>query len=132
MSEELANKFIAALEKLEAEGETETISSLYAENAEIGSVVSPENFKGVEGAREFWSNYRKTLGEVRSTFRNQIITEKRAALEWKTKGTNAGGDKIDYEGVSILEAADGGEKIARFFAYFDPGKLGREIAEDNK
>jgi hypothetical protein len=124
MSEQLAKKFIEALEKLESENDLETISSLFAEDSTIGNAVSPNSFRGVEGAREFWDSYRKTLGEVRSTFRNQIINDKSAALEWKTSGV--GDNQIDYEGVTILETD--GEKITRFHAYFNPHKLEQEVS----
>lgn len=125
MSEQITRQFIEALERLEAEGDLETISGLFAEDAEISNVVSPKTFRGTEGAREFWDNYRKTLGEVRSIFRNQITADNTSALEWRTRGSD--NNPVDYEGVSILET--NGEKITRFFAYFDPAKLGSEIAE---
>jgi hypothetical protein len=133
MSEQLTKKFIEALGKLEADQDTETIVGLFADNSEIGNVVSPQVYRGAEGAREFWTSYRKTFGEIRSDFRNQIVTNSRAALEWTSTGTSADGDgggaEIDYEGVSILEMES--DKIIRFFAYFNPAKLGREIAEND-
>jgi ketosteroid isomerase-like protein len=126
MSEQLANKFIEALGKLEAGRDLETIVSLFAEDCEVGNVVSPEKFSRRDGAREFWgAKYRDTFGEVRSTFRNVFATEGRAALEWATEGTSKDGAPVSYEGVSILEFD--GELIARFRAYFDAGDLGRQI-----
>jgi ketosteroid isomerase-like protein len=62
---------------------------------------------------------------VASSFRNVIVSDGRAALEWTTTGTSAAGVPISYEGVSILEMADG--KITRFRAYFDPHDLGLQI-----
>jgi hypothetical protein len=129
VSEKLAQAFIEALGKLESDHDTETIVGLFAESSEIGNVVAPHLYKGVEGAREFWTSYRKTFGEVRSEFRNQIVSEGRAGLEWMTTGTSGHGDEINYEGVSILEFE--GDKISRFFAYFDPAKLGRQISEND-
>jgi len=126
MSKQLAEKFVEALGRLEAERDIETISGLFAEESEIGNVVSPEKFHGREGAREFWgSKYRDTFGEVRSTFRNVFATEDRAALEWTTEGTAQDGTPLRYEGVSLLEME--GERITRFCAYFDAGALGRQI-----
>ncbi|HZB46675.1 MAG TPA: nuclear transport factor 2 family protein [Pyrinomonadaceae bacterium] len=126
MSEQLAEKFVAALGRLEADGELEPIVSLFAEECEVGNVVSPEKFSGREGAREFWgAKYRDTFGEVRSTFRNVFAAEGRAALEWTTEGTANDGTPLKYDGVSILEI-DGGQ-IKRFCAYFDAGALGRQL-----
>lgn len=84
---------------------------------------SPES---AEHAR-FWEAYRDTFGEVASTFRNVIVSDGRAALEWTTTGTSAAGASISYEGVSILEIAD--SKITRFRAYFDPHDLGLQIEQ---
>ncbi|MGH9942977.1 MAG: nuclear transport factor 2 family protein [Pyrinomonadaceae bacterium] len=126
MSQQIAERFVDALGRLEAERDLDAMAALYAAEAEIGNVVSPDKFKGPEGAREFWQKYRDTFGEVRSTFRNRAVTERLAALEWTTEGTSAGGVPVRYEGVSILEFE--GERITRFCAYFNAEDLGRQIA----
>lgn len=126
MSKQTAEKFIAALGRLEAERDLETIVSLFAPDCEVGNIVSPEKFQGRDGARRFWgAKYRDTFGEVRSTFRNVFATERRATLEWTTEGTASDGTPIQYNGVSILETD--GELITRFRAYFDAGRLGRQM-----
>lgn len=126
MSEQLAERFIEALGRLEAERDLETITALFSDESEVGNVVSPEKFHGREGARDFWgSKYRDTFGEVRSTFRNVFATETRAALEWTTEGTAHDGTPVRYDGVSILETD--GERVTRFRAYFDAGALGRQL-----
>src|ERR1044072_338267 len=126
MSEQIAKRLIEALEKLEAGRDVEEIVRLFAPDAEVGNVVSPEKFRGPEGAREFWgAKYRETFGEVRSTFRNVFATENRAALEWTTEGTANDGTPVRYDGVSIIETD--GEQIKRFRAYFDAGALGRQL-----
>ena len=128
MSEQLAKRFIEALKKLEAERELDQIVSLFAENCEVGNVVSPEKFHGLDGAREFWgAKYRDTFGEVRSTFGSVFATQTHAALEWSTEGTSANGAGVAYDGVSVLEID--GEKITRFRAYFDASNLGRQIMQ---
>lgn len=127
MAEHLADSFIAALHDLEASGSTDRMISMYSEDAELGNVTLSETLTGIEGAREFWTNYRRTFGEVRSEFKNRIATDSTAALEWKTTGTADNGHPIDYDGVSIIEFEDG--KIKRFFAYFNPGRLGSQMTE---
>lgn len=127
MAEAIAEKFVEALGKLEAERDVETIVSLFGDDCEVGNIIAPEKFHGAEGARKFWTTYRETFGEVSSSFRNRIASEKNAALEWKTEGTNSRGQQISYEGVSILEMANG--KIKRFYAYFDPSLLGEQMKE---
>ena len=126
MSEQIAQRFVEALGRLEAERELESIVGLFAAEAEVGNVVSPEKFRGPEGAREFWgAKYRDTFGEVRSAFRNVFATGDRAVLEWTTEGTAKDGTPVKYDGVSILETD--GERITRFRAYFDAGDLGRQL-----
>jgi ketosteroid isomerase-like protein len=127
MSEQVAKRFIEALGKLEAMRDLEAITSLFASDCEVGNVVSPEKFRGRDGAREFWgAKYRDTFDEVKSTFRNVFATENCAALEWTTEGTASDGTPVRYDGVSILEME--GELISRFCAYFDAGRLGRQLS----
>lgn len=127
MSEQFAEKFIKALNKLEAIGDVETIASLFSDDAQINNVVTVENSQQLN-AREFWTKYRATFGEVNSVFRNKIEMENSLALEWTTTGTSADGSEIHYDGVSILETD--GTRITRFFAYFDPNNLGRQMNEE--
>lgn len=128
MADGMTERFIAALGRLEAERDVDALVGLYADDAEIGNVNAPAGFAGPDGARQFWTEYRGTFGEVRSEFRNRIDAGERIALEWTTVGTSVTGHPIDYSGVSIIEVR--GEKVARFKAYFDPGALGRQITED--
>lgn len=127
MSEQIAQRFVEALGRLEAERDVETIAALFADESEIGNIVSPEKFHGRDGAREFWgAKYRETFGEVKSTFRNVFATGTCVALEWTTEGTANNGTPVRYDGVSILETD--GRLITRFSAYFDAGSLGRQLA----
>lgn len=127
MAEDTAKKFIDALGKLETERDLETICALFADDCDIANVITEDNDKQTN-AREFWQSYRDNFGEVKSTFRNEIITENRAALEWTTTGTSSEGKEFEYDGVSVLEID--GDKITRFRAFFDPNKLGRQIIEE--
>jgi ketosteroid isomerase-like protein len=124
---ELTQQFIEALRVLERDSDPTAMLGLFMENSEAGNIVSTREFIGVEGVREFWETYRASFGEVDSTFRNVIVGNGRAALEWTTTGTSPAGTPIAYEGVSILEMADG--KITRFRAYFDPHDLGRQMEQ---
>lgn len=126
MAGTLVERFVEALGELEEKGDAGRLVALFSDDCEVGNVVARESFQGAEGAHRFWVNYRETFGRVRSTFRNRIMTDNRAALEWRTKGTSGNGREIDYEGVSILEME--GQKIKRFYAYFDPAHLGQQIA----
>ena len=127
MAQEISEKFIEALRELEENRSVEKIASLFADGAEVNNVVTIENSHDLD-AREFWTKYRDNFGEVSSQFSNKILGEKTSALEWTTTGTGADGGEIQYEGVSILETD--GELITRFFAYFNPGKIGKQMSEE--
>ncbi len=129
MAQDTAKKFVEALGKLEAERDLETIVALFGEDCDIANVITEDNDKQTD-VRAFWQSYRDNFAEVKSTFRNQIVTENRAALEWKTVGASSEGHEFQYDGVSILEIE--GDKITRFRAFFDPNKLGRQIVEEKE
>ena len=116
MSKDMADNFVEALRKLEEDRDVEALVKIHTEDCEVGNVSVPGSFKGQDGLREFWTEYRKTFGEIKSTFRNVFATEEGAALEWTTEGTSDG-DSVSYAGVSILEIE--GDKVRRFMAYFD-------------
>jgi ketosteroid isomerase-like protein len=125
MAAETAKRFIDALHKLEAERDLKTIVSLFEESAEVSNVLTEDR---PMNARDFWQSYRDNFDTIKSTFRNEIITDDRAALEWVSEGTSSDGNDFKYDGVSILEIK--GEKITRFQAYFDPINLGQQIVEE--
>ncbi len=124
MSKEVADDFVEALWKLEEDRDVEVLVEIHSEDCEVGNVSVPETFTGHEGLREFWTNYPKTFGEIKSTFRNVFATEEETALEWTTEGTSDG-DDLSYDGVSILEIKDG--KVRRFMAYFDTHALTPQV-----
>ncbi len=126
MSKEVADDFVEALRKLEEERDVEALVEIHAEDCEVGNVSVSGTFRGHDGLREFWTEYRKTFGEMRSTFRNVFATEEGAALEWTTEGTS-NGDTVSYDGVSILEVEGG--KVGRFMAYFDTRRLTRQVVD---
>ena len=121
----ITQQFMEALAALERDRDLEPMTRLVAPDSDIGNIVSPREFSGPHGARTFWKAYRETFGDVSSTFRNMIVSDGRAALEWTTTGTSTHGAPVTYTGVSILEFTD--REITRFFAYFDPSDLGRQI-----
>jgi hypothetical protein len=126
MAHEITEKFIEALHALEENRNVEKIAALFADDAEVNNVVTIENSHDMN-ARDFWQKYRDNFGEVHSEFKNKIFGEDNAALEWTTTGTGSDGGAIEYEGVSILEIE--GDRITRFFAYFNPSKIGRQMDE---
>lgn len=105
----------------------EPLLELFSEDAQVSNVASRRTFQGRDGARDFWREYKGMLHQVKSTFRNKIEAGDRVALEWESRGTAHNGAAVDYEGVSIIEWD--GERISRFYAYFDPRVLGLELSQ---
>ena len=128
MSKELTENFVDALRGLETGGDVEVMIPLFADECEIGNTALKDTLKGTGGVREFWTNYRGTFAELGSEFKNRIVSEGTSALEWETKGRSADGKEVRYKGVSVFE--HDGEKITRFFAYFNPADLGKQITGD--
>ena len=126
MSQEVAENFKEALWKVEEDQDLEPMLDILSEDCEVSNVAVSKVFNGQDEAREFWTQYRKTFDEMKSTFRNIFAEDGRAALEWTTEGTEEG-DTVSYEGVSILEIE--GDKVKRFMAYFDPSYLNRQIVD---
>jgi steroid delta-isomerase-like uncharacterized protein len=126
VAKEVADGFVEALRKLEEDRDVEVLVEIHAEDCEVGNVAVSQTFGGHDGLREFWTEYRKTFGEMKSTFRNVFATDEGAALEWTTEGTSNGED-VSYDGVSILEVEGG--KIRRFMAYFDTRALTPQIVD---
>ena len=126
MSQQVADDFVETLRKLKEDRDVEGLVAIHTEDCEVGNVSVSETFRGHEGLREFWTEYRKTFDEMKSTFRNVFATEDGAALEWTTEGTS-NGDTVSYDGVSILEIEGG--RVRRFIAYFNTPNLTPQIED---
>jgi hypothetical protein len=74
MSQPVADYFIEALRKLEDDRDVESLVEIHTEDCEVGNVAVLEMFRGDDGLREFWTEYRKTFDEMKSTFRNVFAT----------------------------------------------------------
>lgn len=127
MSQEVADRFVEALRKLEEDRDVEALVEVHTDDCDVGNVAVPKTFSGHEGLREFWTSYRDTFGEMKSEFRNVFADDAgHAALEWNTSG-DANGKDVSYDGVSLLEIQD--DKVSRFRAYFDPRTVNEQVVE---
>ena len=117
---QLTDQFIDALHRLESDRDVEGIASLFSQDAEVSNPLVHRENGGIHAARDFWSQYRDAFDEIRSDFRSVRDAEGVSFLEWHSEGS-ADGKPFRYDGVSVLEQADG--KIAAFRAYFDTRHL---------
>jgi ketosteroid isomerase-like protein len=125
VSQEVADRFVEALRKLEEDRDVEALVEVHTDDCDVGNVAVPKTFSGHEGLREFWTSYRDTFGEMKSEFRNVFADDAgHAALEWNTSG-DANGKDVSYDGVSLLEIQE--DKVSRFRAYFDPRTINEQV-----
>ncbi|HZB96954.1 MAG TPA: nuclear transport factor 2 family protein [Herpetosiphonaceae bacterium] len=133
-AKQLTHQFIDALHRLEAGSgsDVEDIVSLFGSEARLtNAALHGKELTGQDGAREFWSEYRRTFGQARSEFSHVIVDEHASALFWRTEGTGQDDRRLAYDGVSLLEWSDDG-KITFFRGYYDTGELSREVGIDQQ
>lgn len=123
----IAEHFISALHRVE-EGDADGVDhlvDLFSDNAELTNPIiarEGERRMGHDEIAAFWHEYRSTLGDMHSEFFDVTASDHSAGLFWRTTGTNAAGQPLEYEGVSLLMLDDTG-KIAAFKGYFDSRQL---------
>lgn len=121
----LADQFISQLHGLEG-GEAagaDALAELFADDAELtNSIIEADDAKsqrhGRDEIRQFWREYGESFRSIQSEFIDVTASEHSAGLFWQSKGSDANGKPLEYEGVSLLEFNDEG-KIQRFKGYFD-------------
>lgn len=121
MAAEPIERFLTALERLEREGDVETMVALFSDDAELRSPTDLEPRRGAEGARKFWDTYRRSFHEVHSELRQVVEGDGAAVLEWTGRVRTGAGEELSYDGVSVVEFDDG--QISRFRTYFNPTPL---------
>ena len=133
-AQELAQQFIDALHTLEkgSPDDTAAIVALFADDARLtNAAMDCKELTGHDGVEKFWTEYRRTFGDIYSEFSHVIADEKAAGLFWRSKGTGNDGKPIAYEGVSLLEWSSEG-KIGFFRGYYDTRKLSQEVGIDQQ
>ncbi|HEX6292375.1 MAG TPA: nuclear transport factor 2 family protein [Herpetosiphonaceae bacterium] len=129
--EQLAQEFIDALHALE-QGDVQQVDrlvTLFGDDARLTNAalkLAGEERIGQDGARQFWTEYRRTFGEAHSEFYQVTANAEAAGLFWTTKGTGNDGQPMEYDGVSLLVFDERG-KITMFRGYYDTRQLSREV-----
>lgn len=121
-----AQTFIDALWHLEETCDVEPMAALYGADASISNPLVSLKHQGSDGARRFWTTYRASFKTIKSEFSHVLDGGDVAIMEWTSRGTGPDG-AFEYRGVSVVE--HNGEAITAFRTYFDPRRLGEELAE---
>ena len=129
-SKTFADDFIAALHELEqAEGgdaPVQNIVALFAPDAKLVNsalLLGGEPLTGTDGATEFWTQYKKTIGVGKSEFHHIAASDSTAGLFWKTTVRGGAGQ---YDGATLLAFDDTG-KISHFQGYYDTRQLNEAV-----
>ncbi len=132
----MAQQFIDALHTLEQgdASNVDALAELFSDDAILVNAslkLAGDERHGKQGAKDFWTEYRKTFGEAFSDFFQVTVNEQAAGLFWTTKGTGNDGQPMEYDGVSLLVFNDEG-KITTFRGYYDTRELSRSIGVEGK
>lgn len=125
----LASKFIEQLHQLE-HGDVHTadsLAALFSDDAQLtNSIIEADGTKtqreGRDEIAQFWREYRESFQTIHSEFVDVTASDHSAGLFWTSDGSDAEGQPLRYEGVSLLTFDDSG-KISRFKAYFDRSNM---------
>jgi ketosteroid isomerase-like protein len=117
MASEMASRFMQTLQQIEASREVEPLVALFTEQAELSNLATPNPLVGQEGARQFWQKYLSVFDQIHSTFTHVTEDQNSIVLEWTSEGALSTSEPVKYQGVSVLETADG--KVQRFRTYYD-------------
>ncbi|WP_019140741.1 nuclear transport factor 2 family protein [Noviherbaspirillum massiliense] len=126
-AKETADRFIEELHHLE-DGDAagaDRLAQLFAPDAELVNPVierTDGSRHGQEQIAAFWREYASSFGSIHSDFFDIMASDHSAGLFWRSSGTSAAGQPLNYEGVSLLVFDDAG-KIARFQGFFDTRQM---------
>ncbi|GAB4198040.1 MAG: hypothetical protein OHK0022_16810 [Roseiflexaceae bacterium] len=126
-----AQRFIDALHALEQgdEGQVEQIVALFSEEARLTNAALQligRKHQGREGARTFWTEYRRSFREIYSEFFQITSNDEAAGLFWTSKGSDPDGNPFSYDGVTLL-VFDGDGLIRLFRGYYDTREMSRSV-----
>jgi hypothetical protein len=125
---DLAERFIAALHAIEAEGATavESMTALFTDTARLANPALAQTGQertGREGARMFWNSYADAFHGASTEFGHVTFGEGVVGLFWTTDGGTApGGGSLSYVGATLLEH-DAAGAITGFRGYYDTQAL---------
>jgi ketosteroid isomerase-like protein len=122
-----AQQFILQLHRLE-EGDraaADGLASLFADNAALSNSILEQQGRervGRDDIAGFWREYRGSFGSLHSDFADVTASERSAGLFWRSTATGPNGQRVEYDGVTLLTFDDSG-KITRLRGYFDRDKV---------
>jgi steroid delta-isomerase-like uncharacterized protein len=106
------------------QGNLDLVEEIYAPDYVGHDPAMPEDIRGVEGAREFYSMYRSAFPDAEITIEEQLAEGDTVATRWTGRGTHQGelmgvppgGNRLEVMGVSISRI-EGGKIVEEWDIY---------------
>jgi steroid delta-isomerase-like uncharacterized protein len=101
------------------------VDEIYASDYVGHDPAMPEEVRGVEGAREFYSMYRNAFPDADITIEDQLADGDMVATRWTGRGTHQGdlmgvppsGNRVEVPGITISRIEGG--KVAEEWNNYD-------------
>ena len=101
------------------------VDEIYAPDFVGHDPAMPEDTRGVEGAREFYSMYRSAFPDTEITVEDQVAEGDKVVTRWTARGTHQGelmgvppsGNRVEVMGTTISRIEDG--KIVEEWDIYD-------------
>ena len=115
------------------QGNLDLVEEIYAPDCVLHDATMPEDTRGVEGAREFYSMYRSAFPDTEITIEDQLAEGDKVATRWTARGTHQGelmgvppsGNRVEVAGMTISRSEGG--KIAEEWDNYDALGLMQQI-----
>jgi len=117
MSDQLGDQFAAKLQELERTRDPQALITIFSDDVELKRAPQNREYRGLDGAREFWAEYLRMFKQVETTFDAVTESDGRAALEWHSTCTLENGAQVSYQGCTVIERA--GDRVSRLRTYYD-------------
>lgn len=133
MSEENKALVRREAEEIFSKGNLDAAEELYAPDYVGHEPTTPEDIRGIEGARQFAAEFREAFPDLRITVEDQVAEGDRVATRFTSRGTHQGelegiaptGNRVEVTGLVISRIAGG--KIAEDWTYYDALGLMQQI-----
>ncbi len=101
------------------------VDEIYAPDCVLHDPTMPEDTRGVDGAREFYSMYRSAFPDTEITIEDQLAEGDKVATRWTARGTHQGelmgvppsGNRVEVAGITISRIEGG--KVAEEWDNYD-------------
>jgi steroid delta-isomerase-like uncharacterized protein len=113
------------VEEIFSRGNLDAADEIYAPDYVGHEPTTPEDIRGLEGAKQYAAVYREAFPDLQVTVEDQIAEGDRVATRFTARGTHQGelegiaptGNRVEITGIVISRVADG--KIAEDWTNFD-------------